>query len=138
MATKKKAAGAAAKLSTTDVIKAANKSLIAALAAGDAKAIAGKYTKKAILMATGMPAQKGAKKIQAFWAGAIGMGVKSATLRTTEVDQHGTTAIECGAYSLKGDKGAVLDVGKYIVIWKKEDGSWKLHREIFNTDKAAA
>jgi ketosteroid isomerase-like protein len=26
-----------------------------------------------------------------------------------------------------------LDKGKYIVIWKQEDGQWKLHRDIFNS-----
>lgn len=145
MATKKKAAAAAkkpaaasTKLSTTDAIKAGNKSLLVALAAGDAAGVAAKYSKKAILMASGMPAQKGRKKIQAFWAAGISaMGVKSASLRTTEVDELGTTAIECGAYTLKGDKRVVLDVGKYVVVWKKEDGAWKLHRDIFNSDKAA-
>jgi hypothetical protein len=29
--------------------------------------------------------------------------------------------------------GKVLDKGKYIVIWKKEDGTWKLHRDIWTT-----
>ena len=26
----------------------------------------------------------------------------------------------------------MLDEGKYIVIWKREAGQWKLHRDILN------
>ena len=92
MATTKKAAVAAKKPTTADAIRAANKSVSAALAAGDAAAIAAKYTKTAILMPPGAPMQKGTKNIHAFWTGAIGMGVKAVTLRTVEVDGHGTTA----------------------------------------------
>lgn len=24
-------------------------------------------------------------------------------------------------------------VAKYVVVWKKEDGQWRLHRDIWNT-----
>ena len=27
-----------------------------------------------------------------------------------------------------------VDEAKYIVLWKKEDGRWKLHRDIFNSN----
>lgn len=145
MATKKKSAAAkkkpaaakkpaAKKLTTKDAVKAANKVLMAHLAAGNAAAVAACYSKKAVLLPPGAPAQKGAKNIAGFWAGAIAQGVKSAVLKTQEVDELGTTAIECGAFTLKGDGGAVLGVGKYIVVWKKEGGAWKLHRDIFNAD----
>jgi ketosteroid isomerase-like protein len=29
-----------------------------------------------------------------------------------------------------GDGDKVLDSGKYIVVWKRQDGQWKLHRDI--------
>ena len=126
---------------TADVagdIRAANKALAKVFASGDAAGVAAKYTKGAILMPPNAGPTKGHKKIAAFWAGAIGMGVKSVSLRTTEVEAHGTTAIECGAYALKGENRATLDVGKYIVVWKREGGQWKLHRDIFNTNNPAA
>ncbi len=55
----------------------------------------------------------------------------------SEVDELGTTVIECGNYGLKGENEAALDCGKYIAVWKKEGGAWKLHRDVFNTDMAA-
>ena len=38
---------------------------------------------------------------------------------------------------MKADGGVVADRGKYIVIWKNEGGSWKLHKDIFNTSQPA-
>ena len=133
-AKKKPAPAAKMKLTTKDAIKAANKVLLGHLAAGNATAIAACYSKKAILLPPGAPATKGARNIAGYWAGAIGQGVKTAKLKTQEVDELGTTAIECGAYKLKGAGGALLGTGKYVVVWKREDRAWKLHRDIFNAD----
>ena len=130
----KKAAPAKKKLTTKDAVKAANKVLMAHVAAGNAAGIAACYSKKAILMPPGAPALKGSKNIAGFWAGAITQGVKSVTLKTQEVDELGTTAIESGAFAWKGDGRAVLGTGKYIVVWKKDAGAWKLHRDIYNAD----
>lgn len=129
-----KAAPAKKKLTTKDAVKAANKVLMAYVKAGNAAGIAACYSKKAILMPPGAPAVKRPKNIAGFWAGAIAQGVKSASLKTQEVDELGTTAIESGAFTLKGAGGAVLGTGKYIVVWKKDAGAWKLHRDIFNAD----
>jgi ketosteroid isomerase-like protein len=41
---------------------------------------------------------------------------------------------EEGVYEIKTKDGKQLDKGKYIVLWKKEDGKWKLHRDISNSD----
>ena len=49
----------------------------------------------------------------------------------------GETAYEVGKYTLLGRGGQTLDSGKYVVIWRQEDGQWKLHRDIFNTSLPA-
>jgi ketosteroid isomerase-like protein len=34
-----------------------------------------------------------------------------------------------------GAPGPVNDRGKYMVVWKRQaDGSWKIHRDMFNTN----
>ena len=65
------------------------------------------------------------------------MGFKTATLEIVEAEGHGDTAIEVSKYTLQGEGGQVLDEGKYIIIWKQEDGQWKLHRDIFNSSLPA-
>jgi ketosteroid isomerase-like protein len=44
--------------------------------------------------------------------------------------------IEEGYYTYPGDDGVIYDRGKFIAIWKQEEGKWKLYREIWNTDNA--
>jgi len=32
--------------------------------------------------------------------------------------------------------GETLDRGKFLVVWKSVDGSWKLHRDIWNSSES--
>ena len=79
----------------------------------------------------------GKKAIQAFWQAVMDMGVKEAKLEIVELESHGDAAIEISTFTLLGEVGQVLDKGKYVVIWKQEDGQWKLHRDIFNSSMPA-
>jgi ketosteroid isomerase-like protein len=117
-------------------IKAGNAALAATIKAGDAKAAADKYTKTAKLLPPNVPVQKGQAAIRRYWQGAIDMGIAGVSLRTVDLDVHGATANELGAYVLKDAKGNKLDAGKYIVIWKKEGGAWKLHWDMFSSNGA--
>ncbi len=42
--------------------------------------------------------------------------------------------VEEGTYNFPDGKGGSFDKGKFIALWKQEDGKWKLYREIWNTD----
>jgi len=42
--------------------------------------------------------------------------------------------VEEGEYTFMGEDGEQLDKGKYIVLWKMEDGKWKLFRDCYNSD----
>ena len=64
---------------------------------------------------------------------AMDMGIKTAKLTTMEITEAGENAIEVGEYELGGADGQVLDRGKYLVIWKKEKGNWRLAKDIWNT-----
>ena len=126
------------RLSVADHIKANNKALGAAAAAGDAKAVGKMYTSRAHLLPPNAGFFKGIKAITGFWQGAIDMGIRGVALKSTEVEHLGTTAIEVGTYKLSTGDGSVLDTGKYVVVWKKDGGAWKLHRDIFNSSVEAA
>lgn len=114
-------------------IEAANQQFTVAFAKGDAAALAGMYTTDAMAFPPNGDVAKGRAAIQKIWAGAIGGGIKGVTLTTTEVEAHGDSAHEVGNYEMKVDGGKVVDRGKYIVIWKREQGQWRLHRDIWNT-----
>ena len=125
---------------TTDprqAIAATNQQFVAAFARRDARGMAELYTANGQLLPTGSDFVTGTPAIQAFWQAVMGMGIKEATLETVELESHGDTAHEVGRYTLRGDGGQMLDEGKYIVIWKREGGQWKLHRDIWNSSRAA-
>jgi uncharacterized protein (TIGR02246 family) len=120
-----------------DAIAAANEEFGAAVSRGDAAGVAALYTQDGQLLPPNSDFVTGKQAIQTVFQGLMDMGIKGATLESVEVEAHGDTAIEVGTYTLQGDGGQVLDRGKYIVIWKREEGQWRLHRDIFNSSQPA-
>ena len=46
-------------------------------------------------------------------------------------------AIEQGHYTVRDvRRGSDIEMGKYLNVWRKVNGDWKLHRMIYNTDVA--
>jgi uncharacterized protein (TIGR02246 family) len=119
----------------TAAISAANQVFMEAFARGDAAGVARLYTGDGQLLPPGGDAQAGSVAIERFWSGVMTMGIKAAELSTVEIEDHGNTAIEIGQYALAGDEGQTLDRGKYVVVWKRDGGAWKLHRDIWNTSQ---
>jgi uncharacterized protein (TIGR02246 family) len=119
-------------------IETANKAFTDAFRGGDGTAMANLYTAEGQLLPANSDFVRGTAAIRAFWQGVIDMGLKDASLETVEVEAYGDTAIEMGRYRLVAAGGAVADSGKYIVIWKNDRGTWKLHRDIWTTSQAAA
>ena len=105
---------------------------------GDSVGIANLYASDAKVLGANMPAASGRAAIQSAYSGMLGMGIGGATLTSTEV--WGTEALvsEEGTYSLSDKSGKEIDKGKYIDLWKMEDGKWKIHRDIFNSDNPPA
>lgn len=56
------------------------------------------------------------------------MGLKGVRLTTLDFEQAGDTGYEVGeaALTLTSDTAVV----KFVVVWEKVDGQWRLHRNI--------
>lgn len=119
-------------------IDAANAKFGAAWAKKDAAALTALYTANATLLPPNMPRVTGAEAILAFWKAGLAAVPPAAKLTSTEVEAHGDTAHEVGTYQMFASDGAVVETGKYIVVWKREGGQWKLHRDMWNADVPAA
>lgn len=102
-------------------------------AEGDSAAVANLYTQDAKFMMSGSPAIQGKKNIQSAMAGIMNSGVEKVDLRTIEVWGKKDLVVEEGELTLYRE-GVEVDRGKYIVLWKKENGEWHLFRDIFNSD----
>jgi ketosteroid isomerase-like protein len=119
-------------------VAAAIQDFMTTFALGDAAGVAALYTQSGQLLPTNRDVITGAPAIQAFWQTAMDIGVKEIILETRELEAFGDTTHEVGRYTLRGDLGLVLDQGKYVVIWKREGGQWRIHREIGSSSLPAA
>jgi len=121
-----------------DAIAAGNQRFMEAFARQDAAAVAELYTKSAKLLPPNSDILEGRPAIQAFWQAVMNMGIRSAKLEIVEVEALGATTIEMSRFMLYIQDGTVADYGKYVVEWKRVQGQWKLHRDIFNSSRPPA
>jgi uncharacterized protein (TIGR02246 family) len=114
-----------------------NRRLMEALSRGDAAAMAACYTDDALLLPPNHE-PVGRSGIEAFWRAAREAGAGSIMLDTVEVEEMGDTAWEFGRYELKDREGRDFDKGKYIVVWKQVKEGWRLHRDIWSSNRQPA
>jgi uncharacterized protein (TIGR02246 family) len=119
-------------------IAAANDKFMEGVQQQDAAALAALYTKDGQLLPPNSDFVTGREALQGFWQAVMDMGIRRAELEIGEVEGRGKTAIEVSRFTLYAEGDAVADKGKYIVIWKKKGGVWKLHRDIFNSSMPPA
>ncbi len=120
----------------TDVtaeIQKANDQFRETFKSGDAAAMTEMYTSNGVLYPSNSPALRGPENIKAFWEGTFAAGITDAILETVSADGYGDHAIEEGKVSLfVGDQ--LVGEEKFIVVWHKVNGQWKLHQDIFNSN----
>ena len=106
--------------------------------AKDFGAVASVYAEDAVLLPPNSEVVQGRTAIQSFLA-----SFPPASFQAEQVEIEGRSdfAYVRGTYSITftvpAATTATTDRGKYIEIWRKQaDGSWKLTRDIFNSDLA--
>jgi uncharacterized protein (TIGR02246 family) len=121
-------------MSRTD-IAAVNRAFEEAARKRDTERLAALYTADAIVMPPDAPFVRGREDIKQIWGAAIQqMGLKEIRLNTLDLEVMGDTGYEVGEAVLTLESGGVT--AKYVVVWKKVDGQWRLHRDIWNTKGA--
>lgn len=127
------ALAAAAQTNIRTAIQDVGKEFSAHVKKGDAAAIAGMYSSTAKVLPPNGELTEGRANIQKLWQGAIDSGMRDLSFEVLEVVKKGDTVYEVGKYSVKDAAGKEVDRGKYVVIYKREGGKWKLHRDIWNS-----
>ncbi|HJZ13402.1 MAG TPA: SgcJ/EcaC family oxidoreductase [Acidobacteriota bacterium] len=117
-------------------VRVAQKDFPAAIASSDAAAVGSMYAQDAIAFPPNSDMVKGREAIQAFWKGFIDAKM-TAQLEVVETESDGDIGVEVGKYTIMDPAGKTVDQGKYVVVWKKGEGGWKLYRDIWNTSMAA-
>jgi ketosteroid isomerase-like protein len=116
-------------------IDSANHKFMDAYIRGDAVGVASVYTVNGQLLPPERDVITGGPAIARFWQDAMHLGTRK--LETIELEIHGEAAHEVGRYTVEAADGQVADAGKYIVLWKFEDGFWRMHRDIWTTTCSA-
>lgn len=100
---------------------------------GDSTGLAALFTTDGKMMMPGAPSVTGRSAI----ASAVSPFMKMKIVRkaqTIDVWGNGDLIAEEGAVILLDDKGNELDHAKTLVVWKREDGQWKMFRDMWNSD----
>lgn len=105
----------------------------------DHAALAALFTADTLVLPSGKPLVSGRDAAVAFWTAATGNPARRLRSVFEEVDSlvAGDIVVEAGRATVtlvERDHEAVIDRGKYVVVWKREGGRWKRHRDIYNSD----
>ena len=129
-------ASAAENAKDRKAIEEANAAFAAAFNKRDAKAIAEMYTENGQLFPPHEQVIEGRPAIEAFWKATMNAGIASVELQAAEIESFGDSIVESGRSTLRGPGNAVVERGKYLVLWKRVIGKWKLHRDCWNSSDA--
>lgn len=113
-------------------IEAASKKFNEVFTKGDAAGLAAMYAKGAKVLPPNGTIIESDPGILELWRSFIGSGAKL-SLGTTFVDGRGDLAYEVGTYSITTPDGG-KDTGKFVVVWKRQNGVWKIAADIWNSD----
>src|SRR5262245_57376059 len=106
--------------------------------AGNVEAVANQYATDAVLMPPNTPAANGHDAIKNAIA-AMNAEMKPAgrTLKSkanTGIGVSGDFAWMSGTYAVMDSKGATLELGKYLSVHHKLNGTWQYIRDTWNSD----
>ena len=120
------------------VIRELDRQWQAAVDARDLEACLSFYAPNAVEMQPNAPAIVGLPAIRAwFQSGLLQPGISNVFAPDTiEISASGDLAYDRGTYrfAMETPGGRVEDVGKYLMIWKKIGGQWKVIVDISNSD----
>jgi ketosteroid isomerase-like protein len=109
-----------------------NEEFSSAMVNGDSAAIAAGYHSEALIFGNNMPMLKGGAAMGSAMKIIPTMGVKQFKVSATNVYGDADMVVEEGVWEMRGDN--IKDNGKFLALWKKENGQWKMYRDIWNSN----
>lgn len=112
----------------------ASDALVAAEMARDTEGALAHYAGDAVAQPANMPAVQGTDALRALYAEFFALPFEfSATREGTRLAADASMAWEWGANHFTAEDGTVMH-GKYIGVWEKVDGAWKVKAVAFSED----
>lgn len=119
--------------SVRSIIEAKNEGWAKAITSNDSVFMVNHYTRDGKIFPPNSDAVVGRESIAKLISAYMKFGIKTYKDETRSLYGNEDNLIEEGVYSFGDSKGNVMDKGKYIAIWRKEDGDWKIYSNMFNT-----
>ena len=122
---------------SSEEIARVNRRFEEATSKGDIAGMAAVYTDYGVALPPDGPVVKGYEALRGLWGSVVkDMGLKAVKLETVDLELiSDDAACEIGEATLDlapaGGEAAQV-VAKFIVVWKKVDGQWLWHRDIWN------
>lgn len=106
---------------------------------GDHAALPDLFTADTLVLPPGRPLVRGRDAAIAFWTAATADAGRRPRSLFDLVDQifEADLVIETGLATIsttEDGRERIIDQGKYVLVWKWDEGRWKRHRDIFNSN----
>jgi len=98
---------------------------------GDSIALGNMYLANAVIM----PSTVGRENIVKNFGSMIRDSITGSSFNTTGLWGNEQLLVEEGAGIWSHENGQVVGRGTYLVVWKKDNGNWKILRDIWFPDK---
>lgn len=112
---------------------------VAAYSAGNVDAILDLYAEDAVVMPPGAPPMTDREALRAFLTADIAVSAGTVfELGASSAGVSGNIGWHAGVFAVKDTSGNTVGSGKYVEVWRKQDGKWLILRDMWNTDAAPA
>ncbi len=99
----------------------------------DAAALGNLYTEDGAIFPPEGAAVSGRAAITAFWQAFIDESPgEKIELISVSVEAHGDAAVLVGHYRIIGKDGETTEAGKFLVLYKRTEGGWLMHLDMWN------
>ncbi len=120
-----------------NVIQLKNKQFTDAHITGDVDFLNSVFAKDAKVMAPNADVVTGRSAIEEVNREWVSYGIKEFDEVSAAIYGDGSYLIDEGTYHLVYGDDDAFDEGKYVNVWKMEDGEWKMYTNIWNTSLPA-
>lgn len=117
-----------------DAIRKNTADMAAAFNAKEVDKVVEFYAESSIFMPPNAPLLRGRDPLKSFYSSLLDRGATDLRLEPDEVSGHGPIAYESGTYSVSYANGASRDRGKYLLVLRNMNGTWRTEKTIWSSD----
>lgn len=118
-----------------DAMRQGTEAWVAAYSKGDVDAILALYAEDAVVMPPGVPAASNHEALREFLTTDIATSAGTTLeLGASTSGVSGNLGWHAGAFTVKDTSGNLRGTGKYMEVWRKQDGKWLILRDMWNLD----